>query len=217
MALPYPTRGVVTATDLSTDADVLPVLPGQDFLLSRDPNWSSGVHKTASGRSIRTSFMSSPTYTLKVRHNLLRNRPSLPELAKLVAFFNSRRGRYGAFFALDPEDSAALDEPMGIGDGVTTVFQAQRTVNKGGTYATAEPVYAFWLAPVFKVAGTITAATVTPWGVVTFGSAPAVDHAVTWSGSWLWVCAFTQDRLSVAQMVSLLWSQDGLEFESLRP
>lgn len=215
---PYPTRGVVTATDLSTDGEVFPQLPGSDFLMSRNPRFSTNVSRSSSGRTTRTSLFSSPIYTFKIVHNVLRDDASMVEIQKLTAFFNTRQGMFGSFFYLDSSDYQVTDEPFGTGDGSTATFQAQRSVGRGTSYARIEPIYAFWIAPTVKVAGVTTVpAAINPWGQITFTTPPANGAALTWSGKFLWVCAFTQDQLSVQQIVNGLWSQDGLTFESIKP
>lgn len=217
MVLPYPSVGVVTETDLSTSPEVMPELPGQDFMVSKDIEWSTGRRMAGNGRTIRNANFSSPTYHFSIRHNVLRDRPALPELAKLIGFFNSRHGGYGTFFYKDPSAYQVTDEPFGTGDGTTTVFQAQRTVGRGTTYPSIEPVYAFWETPVVKVSGGAVSVTIDPWGVITFLTPPANAAALTWTGKFLHVCAFDDDTLSVSQIVSDLWSQEGFKFTSQRP
>jgi uncharacterized protein (TIGR02217 family) len=141
-----------------------------------------------------------------------------PELQKLLAFFNSRQGRFGFFFLYDASDNAVpAGTAFGTGDGATLDFQLQRIAGAGSPYATPEPVYATWMAPVIKVNGVIATPTINPWGVVHFTSAPAVAAALTWSGTFLWVCRFDQDQMDLAQLTTDLWSQSGLKVRSIRP
>lgn len=218
MVTAYPTKAVVTATDLSTDPDVFPILPGRDFLVGKTPMFSTGRRRAASGREIRNAYWSSPLWKFSVRHNVIRDRAALPELAKLAGFFNSRQGGFGHFFFQDPNDYVATAEPFGTGNGTQMQFQLQRTVNKGGVYATAEPVYGLWENPTILVGGSPAGSyTLSPWGVVTFASAPASGAALTWSGKFLYVCAFEEDEMTLEQMYRDLWSQSGLTFRSLKP
>lgn len=218
MVLPYPSVGVVSATDLSTDPDVFPQLPGQAFIVERAPNFSTGVRQAASGREIRTPYYSAPLYSWKLRINVLRVTQALPEVAKLTGFFNSMRGKFGSFFYLDPLDNIVADEPFGTGDGVTTTFQLQRRAGLPSIYTAPEPVFACWKTPVVKVAGTPTASfSIGPWGQITFTTAPANGAALTWSGQYLFVCRFDQDNLPLGQKYADTWTQDGLAFISLRP
>lgn len=218
MALPYPTRSIITASDLSTDAQVFPQLPGQDFMVARSPEWSTTILKAASGREIRSSIWSAPIYNFEVKHNLLRAKQSIPEVQKLMAFYNACLGSLGVFYYLDPEDYQVTDEPTGTGDGSTQTFQVMRMQAKGTVYQNPEPVHAFWQTPVFKVAGSeVDAWTMSTTGQVTFTSPPANGAAITWTGKFLYLCRFDQDKLDLDQIASLFWENQGLKFVSVKP
>lgn len=211
-----PTRGVITTTDLLTDADVLPPLPGLDFIVEKAPEYSTTIRRSASGREVRAAWYSSPIWNFKVRFNVLRNITATPELARLVGFFNSRLGRFGCFYYLDPEDNQVTDQAIAVGNGTTRSFQTIRTVG-ASPHQMNEPIYAFWKTPVVKVNGVTTAVTISPWGVITFASAPASGALISWTGQFMYVCRFDVDKLTLEQIVSALWSQSGLPFVSLKP
>jgi hypothetical protein len=218
MVAPYPSRGVVTTGDLSTDSDVLPSFPGTDFLVERASEFSTGLTKSASGREVAVAYYSAPLYRWKLKINVLRARAALNEVAALAGFYGSRLGRWGCFFYQDPVDNVVSAEPFATGDGTTRTFQLSRTVNRGGVASYVEPVYACWNAPTFTAAGSpVSGVTVAPWGLVTFPTAPANGAAIAWSGSYLFVCRFDQDDLTLAAIAAQLWSQDGLQFVSRRP
>lgn len=231
LASPYPTRGVVSAASLAAlyaDGEVFPSLPGRDWIASKTPTWSTAVKTAASGSEVRASWYSGPRYSFKVNHPALRDFSSVTlspygsELAQLIAFFHGRRGKYGFFFFYDPNDNAAATETIATGDGSTTTFQLTRTVSKGTPYAYLEPVYALWNNPTSLTVGGVakTAGTdysVAPWGVITFTTAPASGAAITWSGTFLFVCRFDTDTLDFAQEMGPLWSQQGLTFISIFP
>lgn len=218
-AYPYPTTGIISSIDLLQDYRVFPQLPGIDFLVSKTPVFSTGVKASSSGREIRSSYYPYPLYSYKVQANFLRNKtPSTSEMQKLLAFFNNKKGRYGAFYYLEQEDNAVADEPFGTGDGTTKTFQLFREVSKGTPFAEKEPVYAVWQAPVIKVNNVVSASyAVDVWGKINFTVAPAAGAALTWTGKVLSVCRFVDDEMSLQQLVSRIWGQDGLEFRSIRP
>lgn len=220
MVLPYPDVGIVTAASLATDDDVFPILPGRDFIVSKTPTWSTTRHRSVSGRTVRVSNFSAPLWRFSIRHNVLRQRIALPELATLLSFFNTRQGQYGFFFFLDPTDYTVTNQGTGTGDGTTTTFQLIRTLNLGGVHSAVEPVYALWEQPVVKINGTTisTAAyVVNSWGQLVFTTAPILGGVITWSGKFLHVCHFLDDEMSMEQLTSDLWSSDGLEIESDKP
>lgn len=217
-AYPYPLTGIISSTDLLQDARVFPQLPGIDFLVEKVPLFATGVKTSSSGREVRTAYYPYPLYRYKVQANFLRSRTDKLELQKLLGFFNSQQGRYGAFFYQEQENNAVVDESFGTGNGTSQTFQLMRDVGKGTPFSSKEPVYAVWKAPVIKVNGTIVFNyTVDVWGKITFTSAPASGAALTWTGNVLSVCRFNDDEMSLKQMMDRLWSQDGLEFRSIRP
>lgn len=212
-----PSRWVVTETDLSTAADVFPALPGQGFP-KKAPSFNTVKREAASGRQIRRARWSSPRWLFEISYEVLRNRVSLPELSKLFGFFLTALGNYGAWFFLDPYENTVSNATLGTGDGSTTDFQATRTWGAGTGYAFNDPVYAFWLQPVVYVNGAPTTAfTVQPWGVIRFNYPPADGTALTWSGKYLFACAFADDSVNAEQMTKDLFSAGGIKFYSLKP
>ena len=122
---------------------------------------------------------------------------SLEDLAELTAFFEARRGRLYGFRFRDFADWRAMDEPIGVGDGVRTMFP----LSKGyGDYRReiSKPVAA---GVTVKVAGAplgagafaVDAAT----GMVTLGVAPMEGAAVTASFEFDVPVRFDSDRLDV--------------------
>lgn len=217
MKIPYPTRTVVTTADLSTDVDVFPKLPGQGFLVKKSKAWSTGETKSTSGLSRRVGYWSSPTYTFQVKHNALRQYVNMLEAERLLAFFDSCNGKLGFFYYLDPDDYTVSGDQFGTGDGQTTAFQLGRILAKGTTQANLEPVRALWQTPTIDVAGAPTSAyALNTTGLVTFTTPPANGAALTWSGKFLYLCHFIDDTLDLQEIVKLLWSQAGLQFETLK-
>ena len=230
---PYPDRGVVQAANLAAlyaDGEVFPFLPGQDFVQSKAPNFSTGVHQTASGAEVRASFWPGPIYSFKVQFNVLRDRavstqfPNGSEVQELLAFFNARLGRYGFFYYFDPNDNnvpSTAPQTIATGDGSTTTFQFYRSTGFNSPFANIEPVYALLNPPTVTVGGAAktygTDYTVSPWGVLTFTTAPAASAVIKWYGQFLFVCRFDQDKMELVQLYKDLWSQAGLEFMGITP
>lgn len=220
MSFPYlPTRWLMTTPDLSDDPDVFPLIAGQTFVAAKGPRWSTTVKTAASGRQVRASLQAQPVWTFKVAYEFIRDRaPSQPDLARLFGFFNTRRGQFGSFLYFDPADNLVADQPVGVGDGVTNSFQLTRTVAPGSPYAFVEPVYAVNGTPEITVGGEPATGVTIAQGMATFPIAPPPGAEISWSGSFMFWCRFTDDALTPQQMVKSLWSlSGGLSFESLIP
>ena len=226
-----PDRGVVTTNPLYNDSEVFPYLAGQEFATQKSTEWSTGVKRSSSGREVRQEYFNIPQYRYKLNHQFMRNSSSFPESESLIAFFNSRQGKYGFFYYYDIEDPQVSNIAFGTGTGSATVFQLIKARGVGTPYQTTEPVYAVW-NPAGGVAGINTLQvwvngvlqtygtgyTLAPWGQLTFATAPASGATLTWSGCPLSVCRFDQDDLELTQLASGLWAQTkGLTFTTIHP
>lgn len=219
MTTSKPSRFVIpTGTDLTQDRDVLPAIRGRDFLSEKTPVWSTQVDQAVSGREYRKRNWSYPKWKFSLRHEVVFNPSgSASDLEKLFAFYNLHGGSYQEFLYFDDEDNIATVEPVAIGNGTATLLQLTRTMGTG-SIAFTEPVMAFYGDPIIYLNGVATTAfTVQEYGKVLFSSPPGVGVPITWSGIFMFVCRFSEDELSFTQMMSRLWSQDGLSMMSVKP
>jgi uncharacterized protein (TIGR02217 family) len=197
---------------------IFPTLTGMSFTVNKGPSFNTLTKQAASGRQVRVSLQSSPVWKFKLAFEFLRDRAAATsDVQNLWAFFNAVNGQFNQFYFLDPYENAVLDQGLGVGNGSTTSFQLTRTVGAGTGYPWIEPVYGVSGAPTVYVNGAVTAATLNAYGVISFATPPANGAAISWSGTFMFLCHFTQDDLQLSQMVKGLWSLDGLEFESLIP
>ena len=123
---------------------------------------------------------------------------ALEEAVELVAFFEARRGRLYGFRFQDFADYAATEQPIGTGDGATTLFQLAKT------YGDAADAY---VRPIKKpVGGTVSVAVAgvaapfsvdTTTGLVTLAAAPAAGAAITSSFQFDTPVRFDADRIDL--------------------
>jgi hypothetical protein len=139
----------------------------------------------------------------------------------------------GAYFLFtDPNDSAVslagsvmlnvtpgAAAPMGVtGDGTSTQFQLARKIGTAPDIQQNVTVTQVQVAGVNKALGTDYSLSAT--GVITFVAAPAASAALTWAGSFQYLCRFTDDTLKDLARVSknnsgFLWSCSSIAFESV--
>lgn len=217
---PYlPTRWLITTPDFSDDPDIFPLLAGQNFLSLKTPTFSTTVHRARSGRITRLANWGAPIWNFKAGYNFLRDKPPTQgELQSLWAFFANRRGAWGWFYYYDPKDHTVTDQTIATGNGTTTAFQLSRSVSAEGLNPFVEPVYVASGTLVVTVGGTPTTAyTIGEFGMITFDTAPAAAARIAWTGEFMFLCRFQDDKLSTQQLLSDVWSEDGVAFESLKP
>lgn len=198
---------------------VLPSFPGLTWNTTRRPVFSTVVKKSVSGREFRASHYAYPLWQYKLTYEVLRARSALTEMQILAGFFNARSGSFDTWLYNDPDDNAVNGQPFGTGDGTQVAFQLVRSF--GGF---TEPVYdvntTAGLAQVY-VAGVLKTKdvdyTLSPTGLVTFGTAPTAGQALTWTGAYYWRCRFMQDQLEFNQFMKMFWELRTLEFITVKP
>ena len=136
----------------------------------------------------------------------------------VISFFYARRGRAIGFRFKDWSDYQATDEPFGVGDGVTTVFQLIKTYsdrsNRGTPLAIADRYIRTISKPVpatVKVYDYDTIAQTTTRllstsltqinslrGTITLITPLPTDHELWWTGEFDVPVRFDVDKLDVA-------------------
>lgn len=187
---------------------IFPTLKGLGFPRQRNPEWKSQVEEAVSGLSTGYGYWTYPRRHYVLQVNFLRSDAAYQEWQTLVGFFNQVGGQAGLFLFDDPLDDSVTDQANGQGDGSTTTFQLVRSL--GGF---TEPVYALNGSPTVKVAGTVTSVTVSN-GQITFATAPANGAAITWSGSYYWVCRFEADLMEFDEFLSGFQSVKSIKFRT---
>jgi uncharacterized protein (TIGR02217 family) len=217
MSFPYvPARYPIATAFGSDDSSAFPLLAGQTFIMSKRPIFVSKIAESTSGRERRRRLWSYPKWGFKVAYEVLRDAPAYLEIQRLSAFFLLHGGRSTTFNFLDPSDNTVTAEPFATGDGVTTTFQLTRSLTFGADRF-IEPVRMTVGVPTVFIAGAATSAfTQGANGSITFATAPTAGATLTWTGLFMFVCRFDQDDLDMTQMMSGLWSQSGLAFQTVK-
>lgn len=191
---------------------IFPTLPGLKWDVVKQPQFSTIVHRSISGKEIRGSFWSYPLWTFKVSFEVLRN-DATNELKTLMGFFLQRQGSYDTFLFEDPDDKTVTGQTIGTGDGTTTLFQLIRTF--GGF---VEPVFnlngtpSIYLNGVLQTSGYSVGST----GIVTFTAAPGNGVAITADFSYYFRVRFTQDQAEFSKFMKDLWELKKCEFVSVK-
>lgn len=156
---------------------------------SRAVIWQTLKHNAVSGKTSALQEWSSPRYRYTVNFSGLRTDVVLAEWQSFLAFYNGVGGAAQVFYYDDPFDDTATAEGFGTGNGVDTEFQLTRSL--GGF---TEPVYRVAITQI-AVNGVPTAAYTEAGGLITFTVPPAVGTALTWTGTFEWICRFDEDSL----------------------
>jgi len=198
-ALPQVLRDGFVHFDQEEDVDafddvLFPLAMGREAEVV--PEVSTSIVTSAGGREKRNAEWAEARTSYDIGPGLR----SEMDVAELLAFFRARMGPARGFRLRDPFDCFALDELIGVGDGVTTVFQLVRrygSVVRRITRPVAQTL-------VVEIDGAETEDfTLGEGGVVTLGLAPAEDVTVTARFLFDVPVRFAEDRLSVSRATFL--------------
>ena len=101
-----------------------------DWTVTKAPTFQTRVQRAVSGRELRALDYPYPLWQFSLGYEFLRDNiaAGYTELQALMGFYLSCRGAFGTFLYADPTDDKVTGQPIGTGDGSTTVFQLVRTL-----------------------------------------------------------------------------------------
>lgn len=211
-----PIRWALTTPDRVPQSGIFPFLAGQMFI-TKTPIWSTTIAKARSGRERRTQNWATPRWLFKLDEEFLRSDFYI-EQQTLLAFYNSMAGQFSNFYYFDPTDNAVSGAVFGVGDGTTTAFQLQRSLQPNYLSSQPnEPIYVTNGPIQVYIAGALATPSSLNQGLVTFSSPPSSGAQLTWSGSFLFWCRFDADEFDFQQDFKSIWSLKGLSFRSIKP
>lgn len=196
---------------------IFPVLSGMTLDVVRSYEWHSTVQQSTSGKQTAIAEMAYPLVSFKLNFELLSDILATSDLKALVGLHNQLQGRADFFLFSDPDFNTVTAMPFGTGDGTTTAFLITALYQNSGGPGTAELIQAFNGAPNIYNNGTLVSAAAYSIanGVITFTSAPAAGHALTWSGSFYYQCRFDKDTFPFTKFMNKWWMLKGLAFTSV--
>lgn len=190
-----------------------PSLRGYTYPNTRAPMWSSLTQDAISGRVGDFQQYVVPKWAYQLQYSVLRSDATILDFQTLVGFYNNVKANGNIFTYTDPYDNTSAVQPIGTGDGATTDFQLIRSF--GGF---VEPVFVPTGTTHVQLNGSPTLLfTLQPGGIVRLNSPPAGGVAITWNGTFDWLCRFTQDTYSFSNFSFNFWELQKIEFETLLP
>lgn len=175
------------------------------------------MHQEAvSGQDNPIPLWSYPRWAYQVGYSILRSDTVNLEWQALAAFYNQLYGSARVFQFADPDDGSVTDQSIGTGDGVTTAYPLVRTMTGAGSTTFVEPVFAPTITNV-KIAGTPTVLyTLGTRGLVTFNTPPTLGAALTWTGTFNWLCRFDEDNASFDKFMYQFWALKKITFTTIK-
>lgn len=198
---------------MAWNGPVFPTLPLVTFPAKRGIIWDWVDQIALSGKRTRYSLYSYPRYSWELPISGLRTAAAYAEFQTLVGFINSLSGGVGLFGYTDPIDNSVTAQNFGTGNGTTTQFQLVRSL--GGE---AEPVFLLNGNPTIYVAGVPKVLgidyNISTTGQISFLYAPALNAALTWTGSYYWPCRLAEATTDFGLFVYNIYELKSLKFSS---
>jgi len=197
---------------------IMPALPiSMADGLKKSPNFNTLKQTTAAGMTSAVSLKPYPTWDFELSLDHIQGQESVAAsvLAQFMSVYMATAGGAGLFLFTDPQDSRVANAQFGTGNGSAVSFQLGRTING------AFDVIQNWQgAPSIYVNGVLTSSvSVTPAGVVTFSTAPASGTVLSVTGSFYFLCRFSEDTLDAVRSYTInsgldQWMIQGVKFSS---
>lgn len=192
---------------------VFPSLPGLAYPVPRKTIWDTIKNDALSGKRVRFSNRSYPTYQYELIFGdtgFLRSSAAFPEWQALQGFVNQLIGGVGVFLYNDPTDNIAAAQQFGTGDGASLSFQLTRAL--GGF---TEPVFFPNVINYVKVDGvTVGGYSIGNYGSIMFPSAPNGGAVLTWDGTFRWGCRMDEDETAFSNIMLNLFELRSLKFST---
>jgi len=185
---------------------------------NKTPRWNTIAQLTAAIQgSVYIPAMVYPVWDFSFDIPYLSGRMDDPAsgIAQLMGLAFSCKGRAGTFLFQDPSDNTVTTFQFGTGDGSSKVFQLTRPIDTNGEVDIVQNLNG---SPSISNNGTLLTSgySIDSKGLVTFGTAPAAGHALTWTGSYYFRLRFKEDTLAdLKEFYANAWAVSSLGFESV--
>lgn len=186
---------------------LFPPFRGLTYPVKKSPAWSISTQLTVSGKEIRFGQASMPRWRFTLSFSYF----SKTDLEKLLAFYHAVRGNKDSFLFMDESDHEAMDQNLGIGDGVQTDFQLCRVMDN-----LKFPIKAPIQVRSVRVNGVDVRYNLQPNGVIRLSSAPAIGRIVTASFQFHYVVRFDGEGNEFEKFAHEFWSLNTLEFITVK-
>ena len=188
--------------------NVLPTIASLKWPPVITPVWNNQLQKTVTGRTVASTYQQYPLYTFKINYEYL----SASDYNTLLGFFNQQGGSLTPFlFDAGAGNDSVTAQSIGTGDGSTKIFTLLRSY---GGYA--EPIAAsFGTRHAYDNGTAVTATFDSPSnGQVTYATAPATGHALTWTGNYYFQVRFSKGSAEIEEFMYQLYSAQQIELET---
>lgn len=184
--------------------------------LSKTPNFSTVRQPTAAGITYAVALKPYPTWDFELSLDRILGNEALAAsiVAAFLGTYMATAGGANPFLFTDPQDYTATAQQFGTGNGTTTAFQLSRNIGISGV----DVIQNVNGSPSIYKSGTLVTSgySISATGVVTFTTAPASAAALTWTGSFYFLCRFAEDTLDAIRAFTTNSGTDQWDIQSIK-
>jgi uncharacterized protein (TIGR02217 family) len=205
----------------SQPANVFPSnIAGLTWNGTRSMLWRTSYQESLTGKVTTFAYQKFPIVEWTLNYSLLNQAAALDDLRKIEGLFNAKQGGAGIFLYVDPTFNSVTAEPFGTGDGATKAFQLIARYGNPGGPSVPEIIQNVQPSPAIQVFDNGTPVSSANYsvgvsGIVTFNTAPAVSHALTWTGPFYYQCRFELDDLDPSEFMAQFFELQSIKFRSV--
>ncbi len=197
---------------------VMPTMPlSMASGLKKSPNFNTVRQKGSAGINSGIALKPYPTWDFEfAMDNIVGHEHTAASVvAQFFGTYMATAGGAGLFLFTDPQDNSVTGAQFGTGNGTTTAFQLSRNI-----YGYPDIIQNTNGTPTFYLnGGVIAPSDISATGVITFGSAPPPDSILTWTGSFHYLCRFSDDTVDATRVFTINsgldhWMFQGVKFSS---
>lgn len=207
---------------------VYPDLPGLGYSVHWKPkafNMPTAVMEN--GARIDLALSDCPLHDFELTYNFLRNQGFVvgsTEFRTMMGFWLALNGNFGRFLFRNPDDQSVTRQLIGTTDGMTHVWQLQRTFGIG-EYSGTEPIgyvdltapFNLYLDDVLQSSDSYNVLQTEPVNQqVDFISTPTMGQNIYVDMSYFYYCNFPGDQMDFEKFMNQLWMLKSVQFSSNR-
>jgi hypothetical protein len=187
--------------------------------LKKTPVFNTVRQKTAAGITNAIALQPYPVWQFEfgLDHVTGHEHTAASVVAQFLGTFMATAGGANPFLFTDPQDNSVVGAQFGTGqtNGSNTAFQLSRNIN-----GQPDIIQNLNGSPTIYVNGTINANwSISSTGVVMFPAAPANNVTLTWTGSFYYLCRFSEDTIDAVRSYTInsgvdQWMFQGIKFTS---
>lgn len=226
-----PSQFVLEVLCLFLEMPMPPVYP-QLIGLGYDVTWSPGFMNmptatSTSGADIDLGLAEWPLHDFELTYNFLRDAfiSGTQEFKTMFAFYLQMGGTVGRFLFPNPDDNKTEGEPIGTGDGTTTVFGPLMRTFGVGEYTDTEPIGWLDLTQPFTVYFNGEAVDASAYEIlqvggcnmqIKFNTPPSDDVVITGDYSYYYYCKFPTNTNTFNKFLDHIWAVKKVMIHSCR-